>query len=113
MSKTVPVDLVFRAFSDKTRLRIMNLLTRGELCVCDLVAIIGAPQPKISRHLSYLRRAGLVSMRKDGLWCHYRLAPPRGQFHTKMLDCLRGCYGGMPQLQRDSRKLPKKAGTCC
>ena len=52
-----PVDRMFRAFSDRTRLRILHLLRGGELCVCDLVAVIDVPQPKISRHLAYLRRA--------------------------------------------------------
>lgn len=55
------VDFLFRAFSDRTRLRILNLLKPGELCVCDLVRVLGHPQPKISRHLAYLRKAGLVT----------------------------------------------------
>ena len=73
---TSRVDVMFRAFSDRTRLRILHLLRGGELCVCDLVDVLGVPQPKISRHLAYLRRAGSVVARKDGLWCHYRLARP-------------------------------------
>jgi len=67
---------MFRAFSDETRLRILHLLTKRELCVCDIVGVIGGPQPKISRHLGYLKRAGLVTDRKDGLWRHYSLAKP-------------------------------------
>jgi ArsR family transcriptional regulator, arsenate/arsenite/antimonite-responsive transcriptional repressor len=57
------VDLMFRAFSDPFRLRILSLIQAGELCVCDLVEILELPQPTISRHLSYLRRAGLVKVR--------------------------------------------------
>ena len=60
LKKATPVDLVFRAFSDRTRLRILHLLRGGELCVCDLVKVLDVPQPKASRHLAYLRRAGLA-----------------------------------------------------
>ena len=74
------VDRMFRAFSDRTRLRILSMLDRspagqGELCVCEIVGVLGVPQPKVSRHLAYLRRAGLVEARRDGLWMYYRLAP--------------------------------------
>lgn len=100
------VDLVFRAFSDRTRLRILNLLQgREELCVCDIIAVIDAPQAKISRHLSYLRRAGLVSARKDGLWVYYRLLPASNSFHRKMLECLGCCMAEVPELKRDLAKL--------
>ena len=62
------VDLKFRAFSDRTRLRILHLLQEGELCVGDIVAILKVPQPRASRHLAYLRKADLVVVRKSGLW---------------------------------------------
>src|SRR5437868_10313270 len=91
-SVSTRVDLMFRAFSDRTRLRILHLLRDGELCVCDLVKVLSVPQPKASRHLAYLRRAGLVVARKDGLWAHYRLAPARSAFHEKLLDCLASCF---------------------
>jgi ArsR family transcriptional regulator, arsenate/arsenite/antimonite-responsive transcriptional repressor len=65
----------FQALADRTRLRLLNLM-RGEICVCYLVEILGEPQPKISRHLAYLRRAGLVAARREGKWMHYRLAAP-------------------------------------
>jgi len=68
-------DLMFRAFSDRTRLRILHVLQGGELCVGDIVEILQAPQPRISRHLAYLRKANLVLVRKSGLWSHYSLAP--------------------------------------
>ena len=84
---TNPVDLVFRAIADPTRLRILNLLRGGERCVCEIVDILRCPQPKASRHLAYLRRAGLVSVRKDGLWAYYKLTPARDPFHAKLLDC--------------------------
>lgn len=70
------LEEVFRALGDPTRLRILGLLTEGEVCVCHIYETLGIPQPKASRHLAYLRRAGLVDTRRDGLWIHYRLAEP-------------------------------------
>ncbi len=67
--KTDRVDIMFRAFSDRTRLRLLNMLGTGEVCVCDLVRVLAVPQPKVSRHLAYLRRAGLVSGGKKGCGC--------------------------------------------
>ena len=99
------VDTMFRAFSDPTRLRILSLLTSGELCVCDLVRVIAAPQPTISRHLAYLRKADLVLSRKDGLWMHYTLAPASGEFHRKLIECLGCCFGDVPQLKKDAKAL--------
>jgi len=100
-----PADLLFRAFADPTRLRILHLLTPGELCVCDLVDVLRVPQPKVSRHLAYLRRAGLVLARRDGLWTHYQLAPAQNTLHGKLLDCLACCLGGLPELAADAKKL--------
>jgi ArsR family transcriptional regulator len=67
---------LFRALADPTRLRILGLLAGGEVCVCHIHEALRIPQPKTSRHLAYLRRAGLVEARKEGLWVHYRLAEP-------------------------------------
>ena len=102
-----PVDLMFRAFSDRTRLRILHMLRGGELCVCDLVTVIDVPQPKISRHLAYLRRAGLVLGEKQGLWCHYTLAPARTPFHKKLLECLENCFQDVPELAEDAVLLKR------
>src|SRR3954454_3991027 len=99
------VDLVFRAFSDRTRLRILNLLRGGETCVCDLVEVLEGSQPKVSRHLAYLRRAGLVVGRKDGLWMHYSLTPAKSEFHKSLLNCLACCFQSVPELKRDAEKL--------
>src|SRR5688500_256294 len=107
LKKATPVDLVFRAFSDRTRLRILHLLRGGELCVCDLVKVLDVPQPKASRHLAYLRRAGLVTARKEGLWMHYSLAPARSVFHQKLLDCLACCFADVPELARDDARLSR------
>ena len=112
---TSRVDVMFRAFSDRTRLRILNLLRSGELCVCDLVRVIDVPQPKISRHLAYLRRAGLVTARKEGLWMYYELASSKNAFHQKLLECLSCCFPDVPELARDMKRLGKgpNRGRCC
>jgi ArsR family transcriptional regulator len=106
----ISVDLMFRAFSDRTRLRILNLLRDGELCVCDIVRVLDLPQPKISRHLAYLRNAKLVRARKEGLWMHYQLAPAATEFHQSLLNCLACCFAAVPELARDLKKLDRK---CC
>jgi ArsR family transcriptional regulator len=107
------VDLMFRAVSDKTRLRLLHLLRAGELCVCDLVDVVDLPQPKVSRHLAYLRKAGLVLTRKDGLWNYYKLAPARSEFHVKLLDCLGSCSSEVPELANDAARLARKSRSCC
>ena len=112
---TSSADLMFRAFSDRTRLRILHVLQGGELCVGDIVEILLAPQPRISRHLAYLRRAKLVVVRKSGLWSHYSLAPAKTPFHRKLLECLAKCFGEVPELQADAARAAKirKSGGCC
>jgi ArsR family transcriptional regulator, arsenate/arsenite/antimonite-responsive transcriptional repressor len=109
------IDSMFRAFSDRTRLRILHVLQGGEVCVGDIVEILQAPQPRISRHLAYLRKANLVIVRKSGLWSHYSLAPAKTPFHRKLLECLAKCFGEVPELQADSARAAKirKSGGCC
>jgi ArsR family transcriptional regulator len=110
------IDTMFRAFSDRTRLRILNLLRPGELCVCDLIRVIGSPQPTISRHLAYLRKAGLVTSRKEGLWMYYELAPTKNDFHKKLIECLACCFTDVPELASDLKKLGKNDASnakCC
>lgn len=121
MAKTVQtevlgsIDLMFRAFSDRTRLRILHVLQSGELCVGDIVEILQAPQPRISRHLAYLRKANLVTVRKSGLWSHYSLARAKSPFHRKLLECLAKCFSEVPELQADNARAAKirKSGGCC
>jgi ArsR family transcriptional regulator, arsenate/arsenite/antimonite-responsive transcriptional repressor len=112
-----PVDAMFRAVSDRTRLRILNLLRDGELCVCHIVDVLNLPQPKVSRHLAYLRRTGLVLARKEGLWSYYHLAAAQSEFHEKLLQCLGTCFKEVPDLSRDAERLKKSiaewAGRCC
>jgi ArsR family transcriptional regulator, arsenate/arsenite/antimonite-responsive transcriptional repressor len=105
-------DLMFRAFSERTRLRILHLLLGGEVCVCDIVRALDVPQPSASRHLAYLRKAGLVYARKEGLWHHYQLAPARSNFHKKLLECLACCFQDVPQLAKDAKRLGRRSACC-
>ncbi len=109
------IDLMFRAFSDRTRLRILHILLDGERCVCDIVKILQAPQPRVSRHLAYLRKARLVEVRKSGLWSHYTLAAAKTPFHRKLLECLAKCFGEVPEIQADIARAAKvwKSGGWC
>ncbi len=74
--KGYDLALLFAALSDRTRLRLLNLMDGREVCVCYFVEILGQSQPKISRHLAYLRRARVVAARRDGKWMHYKIAVP-------------------------------------
>ena len=109
------VDLMFRAFSDRTRLRILSLLRRREFCVGDIVEILQVPQPRISRHLAYLRKAELVNVRKAGLWSYYSLAPAETAFQKQLLSCLGNCFSEVPQIQADQVRAAeiKHSGGCC
>jgi ArsR family transcriptional regulator len=109
------VDKMFRAFADRTRLRILHLLQGGELCVSDIITILKVPQAKASHHLNYLRRAGLVQVRRQGLWCFYRLRPAETPFHERLLDCLGQCSTGVPGLAADRERAAKvkASGGCC
>ena len=109
------VDLMFRAFSDRTRLRILSLLRMREVCVGDIVEILQVPQPRISRHLAYLRKAELVKVRKAGIWSYYSLASAQTVFHKKLLSCMANCFSEVPQIQEDQARAAeiKKSGGCC
>lgn len=108
------VDRMFRAFSDRTRLRILSLLKEhGEICVGDLVSVLGSPQTTVSRHLAYLRRARLVTVRKDGLWKHYKLSRAESAFHRQLLDCLGGCFEEVRELEQDRRRYGRLRERCC
>lgn len=107
MSRKYPLEILFRALADRTRLRLLNLMAGQEICVCYFVDVIDAPQPKISRHLAYLRRAGIVAARRQGKWMHYQLAVP-GDAHAAAilkttLAALRQDKDLRPDLQRLNR----------
>jgi ArsR family transcriptional regulator, arsenate/arsenite/antimonite-responsive transcriptional repressor len=104
----------FRALSEETRLRILVLLTNGELCVCDLMAILHEPQSKISRHLAYLTHSGLTRSKRVGVWMHYSLKKPLDTIHKAQIDFLREQLLHVPQFRSDREKLfeLKKQGVC-
>lgn len=106
------VNLVtlFAALADRTRLRILNLVRRREVCVCYFVAILNETQPKISRHLAYLRRAGIVSARRDGKWIHYSIARPSDPHAAAVLDAALNAVASDKQMQRDAGSLER---ACC
>ena len=83
------LETFFKALADRTRLRRIHMLAEDELCVCDCVAVLKTNQPKVSRHLAYLRRAGLVTARRDGRWTYYRLVEPADPYAAKILHELR------------------------
>jgi ArsR family transcriptional regulator len=109
---TVRTDLVtlFAALADSTRLRLLNLLSRGEVCVCFFVAVLCETQTKISRHLAYLRRAGVVASRRDGKWVHYRLVQPEDPKAAAVLSATLDAIAHDRQMVRDLLALQR---TCC
>ncbi|WP_315985751.1 metalloregulator ArsR/SmtB family transcription factor [Blastopirellula sp. J2-11] len=106
-------ELAFRALSDPTRLRILHLLRKGELCVCDLVNVLDVPQPTASRHLAYLKKSGLVAARKEGLWQYYRLIQPASKFHQTLLKCVTDSAELLPQLAADRDYLSSCGESDC
>jgi ArsR family transcriptional regulator len=108
--KPFPIDLLFRALADRTRLRLLNLIAGKEICVCYFVQILEMSQPKISRHLAYLRRAGMVAARRQGRWMHYRLVAPRDTVASAILRETLAHLRQMPDMQKDLAKLET---SCC
>jgi ArsR family transcriptional regulator len=102
---------LFRGFADPVRLRILNLLSVGELCVCDLTEILHLPQSNVSRHLAYLRRVRLVKTTQKGKFAHYRLSEPHGAIHRNLLNCVRSCFTGIPALDHERAKATTRVLT--
>jgi ArsR family transcriptional regulator len=109
-TKPFSMERVFRALADRTRLRVLNLIGEQELCVCYFVEILGTGQPKISRHLAYLRNAGLVDARREGKWMHYRIVRPANAAAERILNDVLAWMKRDPEMQRD-RALLNTA--CC
>jgi len=99
------LELFFRALADHTRLRLIHLLEDDEVCVCFFVEVLNTNQPKISRHLAYLRRAGLVTTRRDGKWIHYRLVEPPDAHAAKIFRELRASLAGNEEMQCDKARF--------
>ncbi len=113
MTKTLPpfcLDLLFRALADPTRLRLLNLIADKEICVCYFVEILRISQPKVSRHLAYLRRAGIVAARREGKWMHYRLVVPKNKAALAILRETLRHFGENPEMQKDLLRL---SSACC
>jgi len=105
VSKSTDPSALFRAFADPTRLRILNLLKTGELCVCDVCEVLGEIQPKISRHLAYLRRTGLITARQHGRWAFYQLTEQPTAAQKALLACIGTCLADFEVLARDLKRL--------
>lgn len=113
MSKPLTeMETLFKALADGTRLRILGLLLAGETCVCDIHESLRIPQPKASRHLAYLRRAGLVQARREGLWMHYTLGMLPDPVLAAIVDAVHHALAHTDAVQRDSQRLQKRTGCC-
>jgi ArsR family transcriptional regulator len=108
--KSYDIEVLFKALADRTRLRLIGLIGDSEVCVCFLVAILKTSQPKISRHLAYLRRAGIVAARREGKWMHYRLTEPPDEHAAHIFSEVRASLSAHPEMRRDREQLMK---VCC
>jgi ArsR family transcriptional regulator, arsenate/arsenite/antimonite-responsive transcriptional repressor len=106
------METLFKALADATRLRILGLLLAGEVCVCDIHESLRIPQSRASRHLAYLRRAGLVETRREGLWIHYRLGRLADPVLAAIVDAVRHALAHADTVRRDARRLEKRTGCC-
>jgi ArsR family transcriptional regulator len=104
------LEELFQALGDRTRLRLLNLMADGEVCVCFFVEVLDQPQPKISRHLAYLRSAGLVAARREAKWMHYAITPPEDATVRAALDAVMGTLKADGEMQKDRAAL---ARACC
>jgi len=104
------IAFLFKALADQTRLRLINLIGDDEVCVCFFVEVLKINQPKISRHLAYLRRAGVVSARREGKWIHYRLIEPPDPHAANIFREVRAALPNDPAMKSDRARLEK---ICC
>lgn len=104
------LEALFRALADRTRLRILNLMRDQEVCVCYFVEILKTSQPKISRHLAYLRRAGIVAARRSGTWMHYRIAVPKEAVCAEILREVLEALAEDREMKNDLVRLER---ACC
>lgn len=104
------MELFFAALADRTRLRLLNMLGGDEVCVCFFAEVIETNQPKISRHLAYLKRAGLVAARRDGKWMHYRVTEPKDKRAAEVFSGVKKMLKADEEMQLDRKKL---LSICC
>jgi ArsR family transcriptional regulator, arsenate/arsenite/antimonite-responsive transcriptional repressor len=110
MAKAIDKERFFRALADRTRLRLLNLMGNDEVCVCFFVEILKTNQPKISRHLAYLKRAGIVGTRREGQWIHYRIVEPVDSDAARVLKDVMFWLSTDAEMQRDRQRLMR---ICC
>ena len=110
MKKNYNIELLFKALAERTRLRLIGLIDGSEVCVCFFVAVLKVSQPKISRHLAYLRRAGIVKARRDGKWIHYRLVEPPDPHAANIFREVRAGLANDPSMKNDRARLET---ICC
>lgn len=110
VDKQTGLDALLKTLADRTRLRLLNLMGDHEICVCFLVEGLKTSQPKISRHLAYLRRSGLVAARREGLWMHYRINRPKDANLARVLDQVLECAARDPEMKKDLARLNS---ACC
>jgi ArsR family transcriptional regulator, arsenate/arsenite/antimonite-responsive transcriptional repressor len=108
--KDYSIEELFKALADRTRLRLINLMGDAEVCVCFFVEVLKLNQPKISRHLAYLRRAGVVASRRDGKWMHYRIVEPPDPRAANIFREVRAALANDTGMKRDRARL---AQICC
>jgi ArsR family transcriptional regulator len=108
--KDYSIEELFKALADRTRLRLINLMGDDEVCVCFFVEVLKLNQPKISRHLAYLRRAGVVAARREGKWMHYRIVEPPDPRAANIFREVRTSLANDSGMKRDSARL---AQICC
>jgi ArsR family transcriptional regulator len=109
-SKSIGLDSLFAALADTTRLRLLNLMAGREVCVCHFVEILGQSQPKISRHLAYLRNTGIVVARREGKWMHYSICPVADEPASSVLAAALAALESDKQMQVDRARLDR---VCC
>ncbi len=109
-AKPIGLASLFAALADTTRLRLLNLMAGREVCVCYFVEILRQGQPKISRHLAYLRNAGIVAARREGKWMHYSICPPADAAAASVLNAVLASLSNDKQMQADRARLDR---ACC
>jgi ArsR family transcriptional regulator, arsenate/arsenite/antimonite-responsive transcriptional repressor len=108
--KEFEIEKLFSALADRTRLRLLSLMADGEVCVCFFVEVLDESQPKISRHLAYLRNAGVVSARREGKWMHYSIVEPPDPYAKRIFNEVRAWLAEDADMKRDRERLEK---VCC
>lgn len=118
------LEELFKALADKTRLRILALLGNNEVCVCHIHDSLGLPQPTVSRHLAYLRKSGLVAVRRDGVWMHYQVSRSLNPVVQRVVAAAVDALQQVPATTQDRKQFQRSfgqlyvldtaaGGTCC